>query len=161
MKLLALLGCGLSIGWLIGLSASPVLQGVIVAIVGAAVAVIGVMGGISSNIEGPPNRKTQPQATADKSDTGSPLPALPPVAVMASIPGDFGRGVPDPEARNVRSAATSASPYPLLMILIGIAGMSPAGIVARTHGWFDSPDLVARPPATAVPTIPPRSNAGP
>jgi hypothetical protein len=111
---LALICSGLAVGWMIGLSVSPVIQGVITALISVIVGVVGVVAGI----EGLRDR--------------------------VSGEGDETDGVESPPPKRRRSESLDVSPWPVACLVAALAVGASLGAMARVGDWLaPDPSLLA------------------
>jgi hypothetical protein len=96
-----LLVCGVGVGWLIGLSISPVIQYVITSLLAVIVSVASALAGI--------------KVAEDKETAEGESPAK-------------------------RKLRVEVTPFPLMMMVIGVAVGASFGVYGRTNGWL-SPDV--------------------
>lgn len=119
-----MIGCqllaGAGIGWLAGLSVSPVIQGVITGLVTASVAVSSVLAGIRK----PDVREERP----DRSDESE----------------------SEPKAGAKRESRSSVDAMPVAVLIIGIAVGAPLGICVRAHNWLGTESHASGDAASAV-----------
>jgi hypothetical protein len=121
-SLVSLLVIGLSVGWLMGLSVSPVVQTVVGVVITSAAAIVGALAGVSM--------KT---ATSDASDQATEEDSARRLNA-ASAARSYVAG----------SKTLAINPSPLALLLFGMILGSLVGVCARTNGWLGpNPDRIA------------------
>lgn len=112
LNLLCLLFSGLALGWLVGLSISPVIQTILSALIALLVSVSTALASISNAETGP----------AEKADLAR---------------NDSTAGSEDPAPANARKLLRSqVDPIPVMFMVIGLACGSTVGVLGRTHNWL-------------------------
>lgn len=110
---------GLCVGWLVGLSVSPIVQVVVASMMGLAASAVAVASGFQA-------RKPSEEVPEARKLGGSE------VSIASNIEHPASKAVSLPDI----AANTSLSAASLVMLCVGIGVGASVGIVARTHNWL-------------------------
>ena len=142
LSLLSVAVSGLAIGWLVGLSESPIVAAVISTVVGVATVAITALSGSSSQKANTEVEKASPKSAAEEKTSSTPAKRAP--AIEASAAPDVSPKSKTPVPATAKPIADlSVDPVWIALFVLGIAVAAPAGIYARTARIF-----VPTPPAT-------------
>ena len=145
LSLLSVAVSGLAIGWLVGLSESPIVAAVISTVVGVATVAITALSGSASQKANTATEKDSPKPSASGKPTGSTKATSAP-AVETTDAGDETPKQENPaRAPSKPIVDVSVDPLWIALFVVGIAVSAPAGIYARTARIFaPAPPTVAQ-----------------
>lgn len=128
--LLSVVIIGVGIGWLLGLSVSPVVASIVAVVIAAAATLIATMGGWEKRESEPKKENSSNENRVE--GAANPTNDFPPQNVDAQ------QAQPQSKQPILSRFTRIVTPLPFAMLMVGIVVGSIVGLYARNHSWFGS-----------------------
>ena len=122
---------GGGIGWLLGLSVSPVVAGIVAVVIAAAATLVAAMGGWQQSED--KSEKTANSSSKNENETATNSEN---VAILQNA--DTHQDKQQSKQSDILRFSRIVAPLPFALLMIGIVAGSVVGLYARNHSWFGS-----------------------